>query len=395
MSFSFNIKNVDKKTKARTGIIHTSHGNIETPYLVPVATRGNIIALDLADIKALKVQCMLANTYHLYLGPNNNKIKKLKGLHKFMQFPGPIFTDSGGFQAFSLGEGRRYNLRKIGFFPGKRNAEENKEVYAEITEKGVKFKSTYDDSWHFIGPKESMQIQSDLGADIIMAFDECTSPSQNKTYMKKSMERSHKWELQSLKYRNPKQALYGIIHGGWFKDLRIKSTKFIISQPFDGIAIGGSLGKTKQEMYEILNWIAPLLDARPVHMLGIGWIDDIFECVERGIDTFDCVEMTRIARHGNLYISPAEKGNKKNKFRIEIRKQIFAKDKSPIDKTCACLTCKSYSKADLHKLYKSKSLKYRKLATIHNIHFMLNLTKLIRQSINQGKFTKLKKYWLK
>jgi tRNA-guanine family transglycosylase len=289
----------------------------------------------------------------------------------------------------------KYNLRKIGFFPGKRKAKTNDELYATITDLGVQFKSVYDDSSHFLDAKKSMQIQSNLGADIIMAFDECTSPSQNKKYMKDSMLRSHKWELESIKYKDKKQAIYGIIHGGWFKDLRIQSTKFILSQPFEGIAIGGSLGQTKDEMYKILAWMSPYFDNRPIHMLGIGRVEDIFECVSHGLDTFDCVETTRIARHGNLYVSPRSGGNKNNKFRIEIRKSLYSKDKKPIDKDCTCSTCKKYTRSELHNMLKCKSPEYNRLSTIHNLHFMHNLTKIIRQSIIKGNFTKLKKEWLK
>jgi tRNA-guanine family transglycosylase len=216
------------------------------------------------------------------------------------------------------------------------------------------------------------------------------------------MLRSHRWELQSLKYHNKKQAIYGIIHGGWFKSLRLKSTKFINAQPFDGIAIGGSLGRTKEDMYKILDYLVPLLDERPRHMLGIGWIDDLFELVGRGIDTFDCVEMTRVARHGNLYISPISSGSRKNKYRIDIGKAIFAKDKKPIDKSCNCYTCKHYSRSDIHNFYKkmrqekdekAKAL-YGKLATLHNMHFMLSLMEKIRESIKSGTFQRLKKEWL-
>src|SRR3989344_120002 len=393
--FSFAIIDKDKKTRARTGVIKTKHGKIETPYLVPVATRGNIIALSMRDLAKIKVQALLANTYHLYLLKGDKIVKKKGGLHGLMKFNKPIFTDSGGFQAFSLGIGREINLRKIGFFPNKRTSKEKGERYSKITEKGVLFKSVYDGSEHFIGPKESMKIQSNLGADIIMAFDECTSPTHTKKEIKESMERSHRWEVESLKYRDKKQALYGIIHGGWFKDLRIKSAKFINSLPFDGIAIGGSLGETKESMYEILDWIMNKIDERPRHMLGIGWIDDIFECVERGIDSFDCVEMTRVARHGNLYIGPKSGGKKENKFRLNISRSIYSKDRKPIDSTCRCSTCKIYSRSELHKLIKNKDLKYGNHATVHNIIFMENLTKKIREAIKKGKFKELKKNWIK
>src|SRR3989338_1429878 len=349
----FKIIAQDPKSKARAGIIKTKHGNIKTPYLVPVATKGSIKSLTPKDISSLKPQALLANTYHLHLKPGDKKIKNLGGLHKFMNFNKPIFTDSGGFQAFSLGIGAEMGVKKIGFFPGERMPSPKGDNNAKITPEGVMFKSVYPPyKEHFIGPKESMQIQSNLGADIIMAFDECTSPSSNKKYIKESMHRSHRWELESLEYHNKNQALYGIVHGGWFKDLRIKSAKYIDSLPFDGIAIGGSLGKTKKDMRKILDWIIPNLNNRPRHMLGIGWIDDLFNCIEQGIDTFDCVEMTRIARHGNLYISPKAGGNIKNKFRINIQKTIYQKDKKPIDPFCQCSTCKKYSRAKIREIYK-------------------------------------------
>ncbi len=401
----FEIVAKDNKTKARAGIIKTRHGDIETPYLIPVATRGEIKALSLKDIESLQTQCLLANTYHLHLNPGDEKIKQQGGLHNMMKFHKPIFTDSGGFQVFSLGLGKEQSIRKIGFFPGEKIQSNIGENNVKITENGVLFKSKYDKTEHFIGPKESMQIQSNLGSNIIFAFDECTSPSSNRVYIKESMERSHRWELESLKYHNQSQALYGIIHGGWFKDLRLESARFINSLPFEGIAIGGSLGRTKKDMHKILDWITPELDARPRHMLGIGWIDDVFECVERGIDTFDCVEMTRIARHGSLYVTPRAGGTLENKFRIDIAKSIYKEDKTPIDKNCLCQTCQNYSKSEIRALYKqmfqekdNKEIKmqYGRLATIHNVYFMLNLTSQIRQSIiaGNGSFKKLKEHWL-
>ena len=229
--FSFEITAKDKDSKARMGVIKTAHGNIETPYIIPVATKGQIIALKPKDLEMLRIQCLFANTYHLHLNPGDKIIKKFGGLHKFMKFNKPIFTDSGGFQAFSLGFGRVDNIRKIGFFPNKRSLQNNKkeEKYAIITEKGVMFKSVYDKKEHFIDAKKSMAIQSNLGSDIIMAFDECTSPYSNKAYNKKAMERTHRWALESLKYKDKKQSLYGIIQGGQYKDLRLASAKFINS----------------------------------------------------------------------------------------------------------------------------------------------------------------------
>jgi tRNA-guanine transglycosylase len=394
--FSFKILKKDKNSKARAGIIKTANGDIETPYLIPVATSASVRALDSEDLDMLRAQCTLSNTYHLYLRPGDVRIKKLGGLHKFMNFSKPIFTDSGGFQAFSLGYGMEHNINKLGnIFPEGKTCEEKKEKLARINDKGVEFKSVYDGTKHFFDAKKSMKIQSNLGADIIMAFDECTSPLSDYDYTKKAMERTHRWAKDSLKYHDKKQALYGIIQGGWFKDLRLESAKFINSLPFEGIAIGGSLGKSKKDMHKILEWIIPLLDDRPRHLLGIGDIDDLFECVERGIDTFDCVAPTRIARRGNLYILPESGGKVENKFRINIKAAKFKDDKKPIDSKCGCHTCKNYSRAYLRHLYVVNELSYFRLASIHNIYYMLNLMRRIRESIKNGNFSKLKRRWLK
>ncbi len=399
--FSFQILKKDKRSLARTGIIKTRNGNIETPNFVPVGTVASLRAMDSQDLYNMGAQCTLANTYHLYLRPGDKNIKNLGGLHKFMNFNKPIFTDSGGFQVFSLGKGMEDKVNKFGQKISKgvidKKISEGTLSMVKITDKGAHFKSVYDGSDHFIDAKKSMEIQSNLGADIIMAFDECTSPLSSYEYLKESLERTHKWVKESLKYHDKKQALYGIIQGGAFKDLRIKSAKFIQDLPFDGIAIGGSfsnMGSSKEEMIKVLKWLTPYFDDRPIHLLGIGGIDDIFRAVELGIDTFDCVSPTREARRGALYISPKSGGNIKNKFRFSIRPLEHIKDKSPIDKNCECSTCKNYSKAYLHHLFKSNELTYFRLASIHNLFFMLSMMEKIRSSINDGKFQKLKKEWL-
>ncbi|MDO8480873.1 MAG: tRNA guanosine(34) transglycosylase Tgt [Nanoarchaeota archaeon] len=396
MSFSFTILKQDSKTRARVGRIKTSHGAIDTPYLVPVATSASVRTLDSEDLSILGAECVLSNTYHLHLRPGDERIKKLGGLHTFMHFSGPIFTDSGGFQAFSLGFGREHNINKLGnIFPQGKRTEEKQKKLAHISDKGVLFESVYDGSKQLMNPKRSMKIQSNLGSDIIMAFDECTSPLSDYEYTKKAMERTHRWALESLKFHDKKQALYGIIQGGWWRDLRDESTKFISELPFEGIAIGGSLGHSKKDMHTILDWVIPELDARPRHLLGIGDIDDLFECVERGIDTFDCVAPTRIARRGSLYIRPAAGGRLSNKFRISIKSGKFREDKKPIDSACKCPTCKQYSRAYLRHLYSINELSYYRLATLHNVQFMLTLMAEIRESIQKGTFLKLKKRWLK
>ncbi|MFA7152061.1 MAG: tRNA guanosine(34) transglycosylase Tgt [Candidatus Paceibacterota bacterium] len=406
-ALNFEILKRDEKTRARLGLITTRHGVIETPYFVPVATLGSLRALDSADMEALGMQCSLCNTYHLHLRPGDELVKRMGGLNRFMNFPKPLFSDSGGFQAFSLGFAREHNIGKIGFFPGEKKDEkgrgEKKEPAADIsgknltkiTDDGVEFKSIYDGSPHFFNAEKSMEIQSNLGTDIIMAFDECTSPLSDYDYTRKSMHRTHEWAVRSLRSHDKDQALYGIIQGGYFEDLRQESVKFISSLDFDGIAIGGSLGNCKADMHRILEWVVPILDDRSRHLLGIGDVEDIFECVERGMDTFDCVSPTRNARRGSLFLLPQSGGNMGNKFRINVTAAKFKEDGSPIDPACGCPTCRNYSRAYLRHLSSVGELSYFRLASIHNVHFMLRLMEAIRESIKAGNFLELKKQWLK
>ena len=425
-SLSFEILKKDKETNARLGLIRTRRGDIRTPYLVPVATMASVRALGPDDLAQLGVQCALANTYHLHLKPGDELIRKLGGLHRFMGFPGPLFSDSGGFQAFSLGFGREHNISKIGNIfpdelqcsrnrslqdqlppsqlppnqllpnqpPSRSNSVPKKENLTKITDHGISFKSMTDGQWHFLNAESSMKIQSNLDTDIIMAFDECTSPLSDYDYTKKAMQRTHVWAEESLRHHDPGQALYGIIQGGWFRDLRDESTKAISSLPFDGIAVGGSLGNSKQDMHQVLDWTLPKLDDRPRHLLGIGEIDDLFEGVERGIDTFDCVSPTRIARRGSLFISPQAGGCLENKFRINIKAARFREDERPVDSHCGCLACRTFSRAYLHYLYSAGELSYFRLATLHNLQFMLRLMEEIRESIEQGTMQELKRKWL-
>ena len=405
-ALNFEILKRDEKTRARLGLITTRHGVIETPYFVPVATLGSLRALDSADMEALGMQCSLCNTYHLHLRPGDELVKRMGGLNRFMNFSKPLFSDSGGFQAFSLGFAREHNIGKIGFFPGEKSDEKGMEKkgksevenigknLTKITDDGVEFKSIYDGSSHFFNAEKSMEIQSNLGTDIIMAFDECTSPLSDYDYTKESMHRTHEWAVRSLRSHDKSQALYGIIQGGYFEDLRQESVKFISSLAFDGIAIGGSLGNCKADMHRILEWIVPSLDDRPRHLLGIGDIEDIFECVERGMDTFDCVSPTRNARRGSLFLLPQSGGNMQNKFRINVTAAKFKEDGSPIDPACGCPTCRNYSRAYLRHLSSVGELSYFRLASIHNVHFMLRLMEAIRESIKTGNFLELKKQWL-
>jgi queuine tRNA-ribosyltransferase len=430
-ALSFEILKQDKQSAARLGLIKTRRGDIQTPYLVPVATMGSVRALGSDDLLSLGAQCTLANTYHLHLNPGDELIAKLGGLQRFMGFDRPTFTDSGGFQAFSLGFAREHNISKIGnIFPEEMASCDHAEIYKDyrkkyddnriargigssdrekakhkvktkenltkINDDGISFKSLADGVWHFLNAEKSMKIQSNLGSDIIMAFDECTSPLSDYDYTKKAMQRTHDWAEESIRYHDNNQALYGIIQGGWFEDLRRESTQAISAQPFDGIAIGGSLGNSKQDMHQVLDWTVPRLDDdRPRHLLGIGEIDDIFECVARGIDTFDCVSPTRIARRGSLLLSPQAGGSQDNKFHINIKSAKFKEDRSPVDPNCTCSTCATYSRAYLRHLYVSRELSYFRLATLHNLHFMLRFMEEIRENIRAGTFAEMKERWLR
>jgi len=394
--FEFEITHKDPNSKARVGIIKTRKGDIRTPYFIPVATVASVKGLDSTDLKMMNTEVTLANTYHLHLRPGEDLIHKAGGIAKFMNFEKPIFTDSGGFQAFSLGLGMEHGVGKLGnIFVGEKEKQKNAKL-AYITEEGVKFKSHITGLWHFIGPKESMEIQKKLGSDILMAFDECTSPLSSDKYIKEAMERTHRWAKICLEnYDKENQALYGIIQGGTIEELRRESAEFITSLPFEGIAIGGNLGKTKEEMYNTLDITSEYLDQRPVHLLGIGTIEDIFEAIKRGVDTFDCVHPTRIARRGgHLYIHPKSGGTKENKYRINIRNTKHKKDFTPIDPHCNCLVCKNYTRSYIHHLQKSKEPTFIRLSAIHNTHFMLELMKEIREAIKENRFEELQKEWL-
>lgn len=391
MQIKFEI--ISEYEKARAGILKTSHGIVHTPNLIPVATQASIKSLTPEDLERLKIEIIIANTFHLYLRPGHDTINKIGGLHKFMSFKKSIMTDSGGFQAFSLGFGLEHGVGKI---LNNQKIKPSKNKLASIEDDGIIFRSPIDNSKHKLTPELSIKVQEKLCADIIYALDECTSPLSDYKYTKESLERTHRWEKECLEIHKTKQALFGIVQGGEFKDLRTRSAEFISSLDFDGYGIGGVFGKSKKHMYNVIDWsIKPLDETKPRHLLGIGAIEDIFECVERGVDLFDCVSPTRLARLGYLFISPSEKGNKENKFRIRISNPKYKLDKKPIDKNCECYTCKNFSKAYLRHLFILNDLTYHRLATYHNLFFYTDLFKQIRSSIHKDKFSKLKKYWLK
>ncbi|MFC1732643.1 tRNA guanosine(34) transglycosylase Tgt, partial [candidate division KSB1 bacterium] len=311
----------------------------------------------------------------------------------FMDWKKPLLTDSGGFQAFSLGLGREHGTGKMYFQGGVEVLKKPERSNAIIAEEGIHFRSVYDQSSHLLTPESSIKIQEQLGADMILALDECTSPLSEKKYVAESLERTNRWAVRSIEAHKTKQALAGIIQGSQWKDLREKSAEFICSQKFDSIAIGGSLGKSKKDMHNIIDWVKPFLpEEKPRHLLGIGVVEDLFEGVERGIDLFDCVSPTRMARTGFAYITPPV-GNKKNKYKYKLSGANHKHDNKPIDPNCSCKVCKRHSRAYINHLFKARELLAYQLTSYHNIHFFLQLMRDIRQSIEDSKFGDLKKEW--
>ncbi len=378
--FSFKILKKSKKSFARLGLIETPYGQILTPAFTPVATQAAIKGLTFKDLDEIGIQTIFCNTYHLLLRPGHQLIKKFGGLHKFMNFNKPIFTDSGGFQVFSLGKGLEQGVGKIAnIFPGESEItiKPKEKSRVKITEEGVIFYSHLDGSEKFLSPELSIKIQEDLGGDFVFAFDECTSPLDDYEYTKEAMERTHRWAIRSLKaFKGKKQAIYGIVQGGYFKDLRIESAKFINSLDFWGIGIGGSLGKTKKDMYKILSWVIPLLDEnKPRHLLGIGSIEDIEKIVKYGIDTFDCVEPTRLARHGTALL-------KKGKLNLNLAK--YKNSKEPIDKNCQCYTCQNFTRGYLRHLITAKEMSGIILLAYHNLWTIEKVVSEVREKIKKG-----------
>ena len=384
-----------KDGKARTGLLKLKHGNVETPELMPVATKATVKALTTDDLHELKAQILICNTYHLMLQPNADIIEKMGGLNEFMDWKKPLVTDSGGFQAFSLGLGKEHAVGKM-YFPGEdyyENKPRGKSI-AEINDKGILFRSIYDNSNQYLNPERSIRVQEKMGADMILVLDECTSPLSSKEYTSKSLERTHKWAKQCLEIHETDQALVGIIQGGHWQDLRTKSAKYISNLDFDSYAIGGSLGKSKENMYNVIEWVIPhLVENKPRHLLGIGVVEDIFEAVERGVDLFDCVSPTRIARSGYAYIKPPI-GTKKNKYRYKLTSNKYRVDNQPLDPNCKCKICKRYSRAYIHHLLRTEEIVGYNLISYHNVHFMLQLMKEIRDAIDNESFHRLRKEWL-
>ncbi|NLU10890.1 MAG: tRNA guanosine(34) transglycosylase Tgt [Tepidanaerobacter acetatoxydans] len=360
-TMKFNVLKKSANTSARLGKLETLHGSFTTPVFMPVGTQATVKTMTPDELKEIGAKIILSNTYHLYLRPGHELIREAGGLHKFMNWDGSILTDSGGFQVFSLGELR------------------------EINEEGVTFRSHIDGSIHFIGPETSVEIQNALGSDIMMAFDECIPYPATYEYVLRSVERTTRWAERCQKAHNniDTQTLFGIVQGGVYKELRRKSAIDIVSLGFEGYAIGGlSVGEPKKEMYEMLDFTVPLLpDDKPRYLMGVGTPEDLFEGVIRGIDMFDCVLPTRIARHGTVFTK---------KGKLVVRNAAYARDFTPLDPDCDCYACKNFTRAYIRHLINVGEILGIRLTTIHNLHFLVSLMQDIQKAIEGGYLLELK-----
>ncbi len=386
----FEIIKKSKKSKARLGILRTPHGIVETPAFVPVATQATIKTLTNEETALAGSQILIANTFHLHLKPGEKIVKAGGGLHRYMNWQKPLMTDSGGFQVFSLGFGRDLNVGKVmKIFPGKdlepiiNAGAQSKSV--KITPTGVHFRSPIDGTKLFIGPKESIRIQESLGADIIFAFDECTPPLISKEYAAKSLKLTHNWAKICLDVQKTDQALYGIVQGSKFKDLRQESAKYIDSLGFPGYGIGGDLGESKDISSKILNWTTPHLnDSKPRHLLGIGYLEDMEHIIRHGVDTFDCIVPTHYARRGVAFVDKGANATL-NDSKLNLTRSIFLKDNKPLDPKCDCSTCTSYTRSYICHLIKAREITGLRLITFHNLYFFNRYVANIREKIREGK----------
>ena len=377
----FKILKKSRISQARLGLLQTKYGVVETPSLVPVATQAVVKTLTSEEVKETKTQILIANALHLYLRPGEEIIKKAGGLHQFMNWSSSLMTDSGGFQVFSLGFGKDFGIGKIltphRKFGGVEIKKGQQPKLLKITPDGVFFRSFLDGEKIFLGPKESIKIQEKLGADIIFTFDECTSPIADYDYTRKALLRTHKWAKICLKYKKSNQAIFGIVQGGRYKDLRIESAKFISSLPFDGFGIGGEFGDNKNKMIEMLNWvIKELPEEKPRHLLGIGYLEDIPKIIKQGIDLFDCNVPTHYARRGIVFTSFGK---------LDLGQARLLKDKYPLDKNCSCYVCQNYKRNYISHLFRANEITALKLLTFHNLYFFNTFIEKIREKIKQGK----------
>ena len=360
-AITYELLHQDKNSGARRGVIHTPHGDIQTPVFMPVGTQATVKSLTPEELKEIGAQIILSNTYHLYLRPGHELVKEAGGLHQFMRWDRPILTDCGGFQVFSLSDLRT------------------------ISEEGVEFKSHLDGSKHFLSPEKVMEIEEALGADIIMAFDECVEYPASYEYTKNSMERTTRWAKRCKEAHKTvdKQGLFGIIQGGFYKDLRLQSAKDLIALDFPGYAIGGiSVGEPKEEFLDILHYTAPLMpENKPRYLMGVGTPDYLIEAALAGIDMCDCVLPTRIARNGT-----AMTWNGK----VVVRNATYERDFTPLDPECDCYTCKNYTRAYIRHLVKTKEILGVRLLSMHNLYFLTKLMERVRIEIEQDNLENFK-----
>ena len=376
----FKISHQSRNSRARLGTLVTNHGLIQTPAFVPVATKGTIKSLPPIAIASIPLQAVFVNIYHIALHPGIETVRKAGGIHQYAQLALPIFTDSGGFQIFSLAQRTKAKV-----------SAETESLVLKISPDGVVFRSTYDGTVIEFTPESSIEYQFTIGSNCLMALDECTYYPATYTYTKKSLIRTHEWEMRSLRHfqklcskHNSQAILYGIIQGGMYQDLREQSARYIREREFPAIAIGGvSVGEPKSLIYQQVNWTTRILasDPRPRHLLGVGQIEDIVALVKCGIDTFDCVEPTRLARMGKLFTS-LYLNKQTTKYRIiDITKGSYKRSLFPVDRECPCYTCTNFTRSYLHHLFKQRELLGYSLATYHNLYFMEQLMKKIREFI--------------
>ncbi len=358
---TFEITHVCKQSGARTGILHTPHGDVETPMFMPVGTQATVKFVSPEELKDIGSGVVLANTYHLWLRPGEDIVDQAGGVQKFMNYKGPMLTDSGGFQVFSLADQRK------------------------ITEEGVTFKNSLNGDTLFLSPEKSIQIQNKIGADIIMSFDECIPYPATREYVEKSTERTLRWALRGKQAhsRPEEQALFGIVQGGDYEDLRKYCAEKLIEMDFPGYAIGGtSVGEDKETMYRMVKWASDALPFdKPRYLMGVGAVNDLLEAVSRNVDMCDCVLPTRIARHGTLMTSEG---------RISIRKAIYKNDFTPLDPECDCYTCRNYTKAYLNHLQRTNEGFGTRLMSIHNLRFLVKLMEDARKAIKEDRFNDFK-----
>lgn len=385
--FEFEVLAENPGSRARVGRIDTPHGSLRTPTFIFCATKATVKASSVEDLEAANVDIILANTYHMLIQPGPDVVERMGGLHKFMGWDGPMLTDSGGFQIFSLGQGTEADEIKSS------GARKQTKLLQKLTEEGATFRSPRDGSYHTLSPESSIQIQRKLGADLIVVLDECTPYHVDQAYTENSLALTKRWADRSLaefeRSHDGRQALYGVVQGGVYEALRRESAEFVSSRPFFGHAVGGCLGAQADQMYDVVRYsMEPLRRDRPVHLLGIGAIRDIWEGVEMGIDTFDCVTPTRIARHGWALSREAPS------FRRNLKNAKFREDDAPLDEDCDCIACRRHSRAYIHHLLKANEILGLHLLTVHNIRYMTRLLATVRSAILAGRLKEAKADWL-